>query len=582
MWRSMFILIIFMMSIMLEDSLRTAHAEEQRIEVVLDGRRISFSANPVLIDGSVFVPMRTLFKNLRYSVEWFPEKRVISAKIEDNTLDMGIDWPYASWDNKQMIPLSLPPRLIDGRAYVPLRFVGEISDKHVKWDAASKTVFIQDVTDETLGETLTDTLKPDSYEEQGVLPYRSLTMDFDKQRRSITFTIELNDGRLKSGSSTGASHPFAQYISLAQKRLPETTMSLYRKVSKRAKEVHIRVVYENQLLQQYSVPNPNALNEPDPSFVVEASGAGQIALKYFDQEGRGLSLSPPAGMDLSSESKIASTVVTHLKAIREGDASLYLNTISDTSDQKSAKANADYIQAHPIDVTPEKMAFLHMTDRMAIVTVSEQYQIGSQLRKRKPYYVLVRTTDGDWKMEGSDSSRLDHYWDGLISKNGYELEPFTDKDKSEVRKLLEARLSAMNAEDVEAYEATNDPASPFFGRIPMAKQFKETELQNQLFPEDLTFIGAKTDLIDILSSTDTVRLYYVMGHVLYMKKPSDNSYFRSQHRFVLYALSKKDGRYFVWETSELGVRYASMYSLEIAARLLDPNFNPLKGHELKR
>ncbi len=579
--RYIFILIIFLMSVMLEDSLRTAHAEEQRIEVILDGERITFPTDPVLIDGSVFVPMRTLFENLGYRVEWFPKMQFISAEKQGKTLDMGIDLPYASLDNQQIIPLSLPPRLIDGSAYVPLRFVGEVSGMRVKWDAASKTVFIQDITDETLGEALTDMLKPDSYEEQGVLPYHNLTMDFDKQKRSITFTIELNDGRLKSGSSAGVSHPFAQYISLAEKRLPDTAMSLYRKVSKWAKEVHIRVVYENRLLQQYPVPNPNEMNEPDPGFVVEANGAGQIELKYFE-EGRWLSLSPPAGMDLSEESKIASTVAAHLKAIREGDASLYLNTISDTSDQKAAKANADYLQAHPIDVTPEKMTFLHMTDRMAIVTVSEQYRIGSQLRKREPYYVLVRTTDGDWKREGNDFSQLDPYWDGEISKDGYELEPFTDKDKSEVCKLLEARLSAMNAEDMKAFEATYDPASLNSRRIEMAERFKKSELEYQLFPEDFTFIGTKTDLIDILSSTDTVRLYYVVGHVLYKKKPSDNSYFRSQHRFVLYALSKKDGRYFVWETSELGVRYASMYSLESAARLLDPNYNPLKGHELKR
>ncbi|MCP1308732.1 copper amine oxidase N-terminal domain-containing protein [Paenibacillus tyrfis] len=570
-----------MMSVMLEDSLRTAHAEEQRIEVILDGERMTFPADPVLIDGSVFVPMRTLFENLGYSVEWFPEKQVISAEKQGKTLSMGIDWPYASLDNKQMIPLSLPPRLIDGDTYVPLRFVGEVSGKHVKWDAASKTVFIQNITDETLGEALSDMLKPDWYEEQGVLPYRSLTMDFDKQRRLITFTIELNDGRLKSGSSAGVSHPFAQYISLAEKRLPKTAMSLHRKVSKWAKEVHIRVVYENHLLQQYSVPNPNEVNEPDPGFVVEANGAGQIELKYFNEEGRWLSLSPPAGMDLSEESKIASTVATHLKAIREGDAGLYLNTISDTSDQKAAKANADYLQAHPIDVTPEKMAFLHMTDRMAIVTVSEQYRIGSKLRKHELYYVLVRTTEGDWKMEGNDFSQLDPYWDGAISKDGYELEPFTDKDKSEVRKLLEARLSAMDAKDMKAFEATYDPASLNSRRIEMTEQFKKADLEYQLFPEDFTFLGTNTVPINLLASTDTIRVYYVVGHVLHKKKPSDTSYFRNQHRFVLYTLSKKDGRFYVWETLGLGVRYASMYSLESMARLLDPNYNPLKGHEIK-
>ncbi|MFB6367529.1 hypothetical protein ACFCP7_26490 [Paenibacillus elgii] len=128
-------------------------------------------------------------------------------------------------------------------------------------------------------------------------------------------------------------------------------------------------MYENRVLQQYSVPNPNEMNEPDPSFVVE------VNMYWF------------------------------------------------------------------------------------------------------------RTTDGDWKMEGNDSSRLDHCWDGLISKDGYELESFTDMDKSEVRKLLEARLSAMNAEDVEAYGATNDPASLNSGRIGMAKQFKETKLYKSLFTQ---------------------------------------------------------------------------------------------------
>ncbi|NEW07898.1 copper amine oxidase N-terminal domain-containing protein [Paenibacillus sp. SYP-B3998] len=580
MWRYIFILAISIMAVIFGDPLRTAHAEEQRIEVILDGERIIFPENPALIDGSVFVPMRTLFEKLGYSVEWFPKAQMITAKKDGKTLIMGIDSPNAYWNFDQVIPLPLPPRLIDGSTYVPLRFVGEVSGKHVKWDTASKTVIIQKVTAETLRETLIDTIKPDVYEEHGVLPYRSLALDFDTDRHLVTFTIELNDGRLKSSSSEELTQPFAQHISLAQKRLPETAMSLYSKASKWANEVHIRVVYENQLVQQYSVTGSDQLNEPE-MFVVEADGVGQIALKYVDEEGRLQSLSPPTGVDLNAESKVASTVATHLKAIREGDASLYLNTISATSDQKAAKVNADYLHAHPIDVTLENLAFLYMTDRMAIVSVSEQYRIGSQPRKRETDYVLVRTTDGDWKMEGNDSPGSRISWDSEISKDGYEPGPFTKEDMNEVRKLLEARLSAMNAEDVGGYKATIDPASPYSGAmgsgVGSVRLFKETELQYQLFPEDLTFIGTKSTPINILINTDNVQLYYVMGHVLYSKKPSDTSHFRSQHLFILYALSKKNGRFYVWETLEYGVRYAGMYPLETAVRLMDPNFNPLKN-----
>lgn len=99
----------------------------------------SVKVNGVLLDapvrtvrGSLLLPMRAVFEALQAEVRWVPAARQITAVRGDVTVQLWIDKPVAIVNDKEM-PLAVPPTLIGGSTYVPLRFPAEAFGGEVTW-----------------------------------------------------------------------------------------------------------------------------------------------------------------------------------------------------------------------------------------------------------------------------------------------------------------------------------------------------------------------------------------------------------------------------------------------------------------
>lgn len=111
------------------------------VSVYVDNVKVSYDAEPVIRNGSTLVPLRKTFEVLGANVDWNANTKTVTSKKGDNTVKLTIGSNTAYKNNKSFnVPVS--PTIINSNTYVPLRFVSESFDSDVKWDSATKSVYI--------------------------------------------------------------------------------------------------------------------------------------------------------------------------------------------------------------------------------------------------------------------------------------------------------------------------------------------------------------------------------------------------------------------------------------------------------
>lgn len=96
---------------------------------------------PTSINGRTMVPFRFLGEALQATVEWDAAEQKITMSSGSKTIILIVNQPTALVNGKE-VQLDAPPVLSEGRALVPLRFVGESLDLPVTFIAASNTIEI--------------------------------------------------------------------------------------------------------------------------------------------------------------------------------------------------------------------------------------------------------------------------------------------------------------------------------------------------------------------------------------------------------------------------------------------------------
>ncbi|MGI6327645.1 MAG: copper amine oxidase N-terminal domain-containing protein [Dethiobacteria bacterium] len=94
-----------------------------------------------IVDGRFLVPMRGIFEALGAVVAWDGETRTVTGTRGDITVKLTIDSKTATV-NENIIELDVPATIIDGRTFVPTRFVGESLGANVSWDQVNRIATI--------------------------------------------------------------------------------------------------------------------------------------------------------------------------------------------------------------------------------------------------------------------------------------------------------------------------------------------------------------------------------------------------------------------------------------------------------
>ncbi len=110
------------------------------IKVTLDGEKIDFpDTQPMMVASRILVPMRGVFEKMGADLHWDPSAKVVTADRAGHHLTLPLGKNRAEVDGKE-VALDQPAMAVQGRAMVPLRFLGESLGVHVDWLPADRTV----------------------------------------------------------------------------------------------------------------------------------------------------------------------------------------------------------------------------------------------------------------------------------------------------------------------------------------------------------------------------------------------------------------------------------------------------------
>lgn len=114
----------------------------EKIKVYVNGRRILFDTDPMLVNSRTMVPVRAIFEALGATVAWDNNTNTAIGVLGGTTVKITIGQSYLL-KNGEAKELDSPAFLTSGRTYVPARAIAESYDCTVEWDNDTRTVTIR-------------------------------------------------------------------------------------------------------------------------------------------------------------------------------------------------------------------------------------------------------------------------------------------------------------------------------------------------------------------------------------------------------------------------------------------------------
>lgn len=111
------------------------------IRIKINGQLQSYSQAPMMVNGSVLVPMRPIFESLQASVKWDQKSQTVTSVKGQTSIKLKMGSKQATV-NGQAVALDSAPRSVKGTTMVPLRFVAAALGCEVKWDKNEQMVLI--------------------------------------------------------------------------------------------------------------------------------------------------------------------------------------------------------------------------------------------------------------------------------------------------------------------------------------------------------------------------------------------------------------------------------------------------------
>lgn len=129
----------------------TAVSGAEGVNVTVNGTAVDTQG--VIVDGRTMVPVRGVFEQIGYTVEWDANTKTATLTKGSNTVEMTQGNTYFTYNSTQITP-DVPQQIINGSFMLPLRAVGEAINADVEWDADTKTASLTVSTGLKVADTL--------------------------------------------------------------------------------------------------------------------------------------------------------------------------------------------------------------------------------------------------------------------------------------------------------------------------------------------------------------------------------------------------------------------------------------------
>lgn len=119
-----------------------AAATKANMTVTLNGKALSFAAEPVIVNGRLLVPYRPIAEAIGATVDYDSASKTVTVTKESNTYLLPINGKTATVNGSQ-VALDTPAMLVNNRTLVPIRFVSESLGLEVNYDQEKRTVSLK-------------------------------------------------------------------------------------------------------------------------------------------------------------------------------------------------------------------------------------------------------------------------------------------------------------------------------------------------------------------------------------------------------------------------------------------------------
>ena len=135
-----FIMSIVLVGVFLISAGSVAFADGE-ISLRLNGEQIQTDVAPIIEDSRTLVPYRALLEAMGGEVLWNQEAQMATAILGNRKVQVTID-NTIGFVNGVTKPMDVPPRIVNNRTLIPLRFVLENLNCTVLWDNDTRTVVV--------------------------------------------------------------------------------------------------------------------------------------------------------------------------------------------------------------------------------------------------------------------------------------------------------------------------------------------------------------------------------------------------------------------------------------------------------
>lgn len=141
-----FIICVFVL-LMIMPSL--TFAKSSNLTLSINGVAISKGAPPVILNNSTYIPLRSLFENIDFTVVYYPEYKSALASYNKGPFEIAftidsdkveVRTTYLNSTSK-IVKISGKPILIKGSVYVPMRAFSELLGSNVNYDKYKYVVY---------------------------------------------------------------------------------------------------------------------------------------------------------------------------------------------------------------------------------------------------------------------------------------------------------------------------------------------------------------------------------------------------------------------------------------------------------
>lgn len=137
----MIALLFILTATVFSSHLPTVDANYAPVKVLVNGKVLTSDVNPFIENSRTYVPLRFVAEAFQAKVVWDPMNKNVTVSHRQDKLVYTIgSSTYTHNGNKKS--MDVPAKIVNGRTFIPIRFIADPLNFEVNWNGSTKTVSI--------------------------------------------------------------------------------------------------------------------------------------------------------------------------------------------------------------------------------------------------------------------------------------------------------------------------------------------------------------------------------------------------------------------------------------------------------